>query len=625
MTEFLFIFSKLPLESIKTDSLIAVFKTSMRDPIIKEIKSEKSLCFTASFVNKYPTINESENTINITFENYYMELEKQTYEKGFRNFEKLVFNHKDGTLCLQTSSWGITHFYVCSPKSGLFVISSNFKNIFALYPQMRSKINYDAIIEYLFSHTILGIKTYFHEIFLCPPNSNIFIDFKNLKRNLKSSLINSEKRIHNLNYEKKSDFEKISSELSNRLKQSILFISRKFNDCTFNIMLSGGLDSRVITASIPNSMKEKAIALTFDTDSDGREIRSAEKIAENLSIKHIIKIYDYSDVLRLKEFHTWLSEGSSYIIVSSIHPLLQQSKNGFILEGFLGDTQFGGEFFKAIDFNISSQDSDDLVQIFLNVNEKMGYSFTLDYFLSIFDMNEQNNISRIIKKGYKELFNIFWNSDDLTMLLECALFFSRGRRVTIGGTRAMEYYANDVKLFYDSEFISKVIMLPPEDRFDRKLELNVLTKLNKNIQKIGSTSTSIYQKFPKLRKHVLSIIYFMEKLTKRRINPYYSKNSVQSWLRDENHPYTQWIFNQILDPSNLLYEFVDYENIKKAFEKYLRFNYKFFKNLTQFLDLELYFQIIYGHAYDMCILPRIDNIDIISDILDKKWRIRNPY
>lgn len=625
MTEFLFVFSNMLKYKFNTNELVATLEKSMRKPLIVTSNFDHVTCVTASFVKNYPEIKNNEKEIEIVFDNYFKELENQTYEIGFRNSERITFNRCSSVVKIETSTWGLTHIYICSPEPGILVISSNFKNIFALYPNIRNKIDYDSIVEYLFSHAILGTKTYFHEILLCPPNSEISINLKTLNNNLKKWMHNVVKRINNLNYIKNADYHLTTEYLAKRIQDSIQYLYEKYNGSHFNLMLSGGLDSRVLAASIPESYNKKTTALTFDTEPNGREITKSSKIAEKLNLKHVTQVFTYKDILNFKEFHTWLSEGSSYIIVSSIHPLLKMSVSGFVLEGFLGDTQFGGEFFDSVDFSLDSLKQDELIEYFIKLNEDMGYSFTMEMFTNLFKEKDAEDILNVIINGYKSLFDLMWDSEDIFMLIECALFFSRGRRVTIGGTRAIEYYANDVKPFYDSEFISKVLLLLPEYRIKRKLEIDVLQKLNKNIGASASTSTSIYHKLPRLRKYVLSAINFIEKITRKRINPYYSRNSVRFWMRDKKHPFMKWIYDEILIPSNLIFNFVDYEQTKQMFEDYTKYKFNYFKNLTQFLDLESYFQIIYAVADNEYCLPKIENIEIISDVLKFKKFVKNPY
>ncbi|MHA1222961.1 MAG: asparagine synthase-related protein [Candidatus Heimdallarchaeaceae archaeon] len=625
MTEFLFAFSKNSNLSLNINKLESTLNKSMRNPIIDKISFEHIKCVIASFVKGYPSIKNNENEVEIIFDNYSKELEHKTYAFGFRNSERIIFNKESLKVKIITSTWGLTHLYICSPNPGVLIISSNFKNIFSLYPDIRRKLNYDSIIEYLFSHTIFGIKTYFYDVLLCPPNSEISINLETVNKDLKNSLSNAKKQIKVLNYSKDADFNTISEYLAKRIKDTLKCLYEKYSDTQFNLMLSGGLDSRTLAAAIPKPYRKKTKALTFDTEIKGKEIIKAQKIANKLNLKHITQIYTYEDILSFKEFHTWLSEGSSYITVASIHPLLDKTESGFVVEGYLGDTQFGGEFLGTVDMNLESVERSNLIDFFIKVNEDIGYSFPLDVFADFFKNRDLKEIIEIISNGYKSLFDLMWDSNDVLMLIECALYFTRGRRVTIGGSRAIEYYSNDVKPFYDSGFISKVLLLHPKYRIKRKLEIEVLRKLNKDIGLLSSTSTSIYHKLPRLRKYVLSVINFLERITRKQINPYYSKNSARFWMRNKNHPYTKWIFERILNPSNLIFKFVDYQSTKQMFEEYTKYRSNYFKNTTQFLDLELYFQIIYGRSKKEFKLPEIEKIKIISDVLKFEKTMNNPY
>lgn len=81
----------------------------------------------------------------------------------------------DKNIRIITDPFGLDYIYVALIDQKRLVISSHLKYILIANPILINELNYDAIVEYLYSHTLLGKKTFFNNIMLLPYNSIIDI------------------------------------------------------------------------------------------------------------------------------------------------------------------------------------------------------------------------------------------------------------------------------------------------------------------------------------------------------------------------------------------------------------------------------------------------------------------
>ena len=107
--------------------------------------------------------------------------------------------------------------------------------------------------------------------------------------------------------------------------------------------LSGGMDSRVILAAIPEKIRKQMKAVTFGVEG-ADDCRIAKRVARRFGIElhHMILDTDIFKDNFLK--HIWMSAGISNHMVAPIASAVSLLNVDRIFDGFAGDAQFGGGF-----------------------------------------------------------------------------------------------------------------------------------------------------------------------------------------------------------------------------------------------------------------------------------------
>jgi len=186
---------------------------------------------------------------------------------------------------ISTDPMGTDFIYISYFGNTLY-ISSQMKYILQSDVGLLGTLDYDAMLEYVFSHCILGMKTFFKNIKLLPYNRTIRIDYDKLESADIDSIIlaNSE-----IKYQFPSDYKKMDME---EYKKTVKEQALQFRDYFTKILnirennnyflLSGGLDSRTLITSVDQDIKSKYSGITFDYSSTGQNVTYAKRVAEIL-------------------------------------------------------------------------------------------------------------------------------------------------------------------------------------------------------------------------------------------------------------------------------------------------------------------------------------------------------
>jgi len=551
-----------------------------------------------SHLENDPIININEFIIRIKLRNSFPTEKRNVNNNIFSNIEEICFNRITEELEIKTSTFGLTQIYCYFSKDKRLILSSNIKNILHLYEEEKAELNYDSIIEYLYSHIIYGQKTLFSNIYLLNSNSKFMFNLSNISYELFiRSLNTSEKIIKHLEYDTNVCYERICKEISEKFKNSVNY------PCLFSnrilLPLSGGLDSRLIASALSNENRKKTVALTFDFLENGKEITRARKVANYYGIKHVFSKVKEEHILGNINSVIWKTEGQGYNYLGIILELWKKIDGDIILDGYAGDAQLGGEFLGWKD-----KSKENIYERTIKLLEEKKYAFPRKLFFRLFNKSEQKKLENILLDGIKDLYNSFWFSSDKYLIMESFLYFSRVRRNTIGGARLSEHYGVNVKPFYDIEVMSRVLQIPNKYRKNRKLEKKIQFILDPEITS-DSTSTSVFFRiyfflksvplFKKMIKYLFNVKNSIENIFGIQFLPKYS-NLLHNILRKGKgyDTYINWITSEILNESNLIFSIVDYKQVYQMFQKNIRGRENYFTYLVNLIDLELFFQLLYS-------------------------------
>ncbi|MHA1500732.1 MAG: asparagine synthase-related protein [Candidatus Heimdallarchaeota archaeon] len=460
--------NKFPENSIVKEKNIAVCVADFLKNNYQVTNSKKQLEVQISKI-KYPKLSSE----NINEDNY---------------SPKFIFNKENNDLVINTNIFGDEYIYVAVIDDEKIVLSLKFNT------KLLDRLDYNAIIEYLFSHAIFGSKTLFKDIKLMPSNSIITI--KKWTSNANKTVLKSISKKKNRyqfpkKYNNEIDLESSALNIASDLKNLISkYIDVNYGKIAF--LLTGGLDSRILVSTIPIEHKEDIEAYTYDCHEEGREIRNAREVTKLLNLKHKTVTINEDDIIQNSFRHMWYSEGvSNHIIGIRLKLINEMPKKVIVVDGFLGDGQFGGSYSDKI--NIFARKSKSTAKNLLAKLVAQELAFPKRIFYRINKAGKED-INKILLKGLGEQVQQLWPVEDKELQLECLVAQARARNYMIGSVRSVNYISKIVTPYAHPEIMSKYLEVHHKYRKGRNFELFTLSKINNEAAIYQTTSLIWYNR-----------------------------------------------------------------------------------------------------------------------------------
>lgn len=139
------------------------------------------------------------------------------------------------------------------------------------------------------------------------------------------------------------DFGATAQRAGRLLRQSVTYLWHTREDLA--VPLSGGLDSRMLAASLPEPSRVPAYTWGIE---GCRDLAYAHQVAEALGMPHHRYAYDGGYVARFGERGAWLTEGTCDLTNMHVVPYVEQVHRGgaMLLDGLAGGGVLGGGFIK---------------------------------------------------------------------------------------------------------------------------------------------------------------------------------------------------------------------------------------------------------------------------------------
>lgn len=247
-----------------------------------------------------------------------------------------------GTLLLARDRMGVKPLYYYMDDH-CFVFASEIKAILQ-HPDVPVQLEPGSIPEYLFSTAILDERTMFRNIYAVPPGHTL-------------TLINGEMRLApywelNLDSDHSpGSLEQWKDEFVDLLTESVQM--RLMSDVPFGSLLSGGLDSSLLTAmasaASPSRLNTFSIEFTNNVKMNfqNSDTYYARLLAERLPTTHHEYVLDPSEYSGIMEKVTWHMEKPVELTTPSLYLLYQKVKAEatVVISGEGADELFGGYFF----------------------------------------------------------------------------------------------------------------------------------------------------------------------------------------------------------------------------------------------------------------------------------------
>ncbi|MCE7749755.1 MAG: hypothetical protein GPJ51_15320 [Candidatus Heimdallarchaeota archaeon] len=493
-------------------------------------------------------------------------------------------------LVISTDPLGTDFIYFASFNGNLY-LSSQMRYILQCEKELLSHLDYDAMLEYVFSHCILGMKTFFKKIKLLPFNKTITLNLDEFDGSEleKVFLENSE-----VKYEFPSNYEKMDEDSYEKIVEEQAKLFEKYFNILFNnqnknnyFLLSGGLDSRLLLTSVEDSLRKKCRGITFDYSESGGNVSNARKVANLLNIEHIVRIINAEETIKDSLKHMWYCEGVSTLVASRLVTFLSEveSENNLYIDGYVGDGQLGGEFFAAIKSKNLKKDS---AYSLLKAMQLHNYFFPPKVFEKT--VKEKDILKRIIMPELKKHVELIWPIDDERMKAETFLALTRGRKYAVGGPKTVEVFGTTVLPFYHPQIFSTYVKVPFKLREKRNFELDVLGVLNEEVASLRTTSS----KFKRLKivQNTLKIVRWLEKKIGISIVPK-SSSPIFMWM-DKEGSYYKFINKLLTDENSFIWNIMNKEVVRKLFDDLFNRKSHLELFLSAFIDLEIMMRLFYG-------------------------------
>ena len=583
----------------KKDAIEKVFLGEFKQT---EFSKEKNcVILAADFLKDNFLLEKNDTGINLRINTKKMLVlkEQQKEEKKNTSYSPVIsINTKTMDVEIKTDPFGANLIYIAILENGKMVISSHIKYIIAMHPKLLNELDYNALVEYLFCHSILGVKTYFKKIRLLPGNSKITI--KKWEKKSQEKLengINHRKTWYAFptDYVKTDNIDHNASEISELLKTQMKNYAT-IENLNFAFLLSGGLDSRLLISATDKKWKKSIETYTFDDFSDGKEIKYAKGVSDILGVPHHYKVISDADVLKYCFKHMWHCEGLSNHVISIRHALFEKiSGEKLLFDGLLGDGPFGGNYLVY---------TEKLVRKYVSPEKRLmenlianEYSFPKRKFYEILDASKDQTL-QILEQGMHEQRNLLWPIENESLALEYLLTQTRARGYMLGGSRSFSHLAPIVVPLAHPEIISSYLKVPPKLRKKRKLELLTLKYLNEELANYPTTSLIWYNRLfaTWFIRFGLKSLQFFETLFRVPLLPKYSSVPYFEWMR-KRESYYEMILDLLSDEA-IIWNILDKAKTMKLFHDFIKRKNHLHKFILHIIDLEITLRLFFALKED---------------------------
>ncbi len=391
-------------------------------------------------------------------------------------------------------------------------------------------------------------------------------------------------------------FEKINYHLENVSNNLKLALNKLDKNNTFNLGLSGGLDSRILLAYLKNQK------FKFQTHIYGMnqfdEAKIVNKISKFYKIKHdkiTVKQKDYLNdsymSTLISNFQCTINSFPQRLIYKN---LSKKYKNHTFLFGTALDCTMGDAWQTKETMRIKSKKK--LIEYFrkkhvFKFNQKEFSNFFLDKSLS----------KDIYEESYEKIKSIIFkiNSDDCFDITSSFFFECRGKRWYNNSLVYPLYYCDIKNPFYDRNLLNSLSIIPSKLRANDYFRIKFLGNADEDLSKIiyNKSMTPANAEYPQNKEMIQKINLKEEKKFQKWIKSGFNKKFSSSRY-DAN--FREWL--------------VGNSKINLKLNKYFQDN----KNI-----LGRYFNLIYFYKYKKMINKKLENLKTIIIFLSLSSYLKN--
>ncbi len=315
-------------------------------------------------------------------------------------------------------------------------------------------------------------------------------------------------------------------------------------EAALGIPLSGGLDSRICLAALPG---KKAGVSTFTWGDPGcLDRKIASRLSALFGTKHFDYDYRYESLARLGPMGVWWSDGQAgcadYHFLPYLDDLAEHCR--VVLNGFAGDVVLGGNFHKRPILGLPVSRAARVLFRLKNGGVPAGEAGEVI-------LGEAGKEARELEERYAGRIREFYDGD-LLAAVDSFLLETRVRRWTSFGTQMLRTRVVSRAPFYDRDFFSFLLKIPPSWRTRHKFYRKVLLLHFKEAASLPWETTGFPASWPPgifrpAGRLARSAMDRLERFTRGRIRSPYPVARISAAYRGVLAPLFQ---ETILDPGS---------------------------------------------------------------------------
>jgi len=376
-------------------------------------------------------------------------------------FSFALWDKKKSSLFIARDRLGIKPLYFGIYGSN-FIFASEIKAILA-HPQVRTEVDLSAIPEYILCTSLLNSKTMFKNIYAVPPGTVMVIKNGAIQKYRYWSIEHNSAQTGN------ASFAESCEEVRGLLDSSVGL--RVMSDVPFGTLLSGGLDSSLVSAMATKHVDSRLMTFSMGYHKnktlrpEGTDAHYAAQVAASYGTDHTELVFQSEDYFDVMKSVTWHVEKPVDLTSPSLFLLYKgvKLKSTVVTSGEGADELFAGYHF-FLDGDQSQQPTEfpwapylDDVSTLLNpaLEKETGYRETIRTTL----MNEMNALEtddRLNKRLY--LFLKYYLVEMLERLDKTSMAWGVESRVPFLDHRLVEYVVNMPSAYKSKEGTTKILL-----------------------------------------------------------------------------------------------------------------------------------------------------------------------
>jgi asparagine synthase (glutamine-hydrolysing) len=390
-------------------------------------------------------------------------------------FIAALYHDRQKKLVIINDRLGLYPLYH-SRTNGKFQFASGVRSLLA-DPYQPRKVDPITIIQFLTFDHALGNRTLLEDIYLLPPASILI--YKNNGTKIRSYWqIGFPEYYHSHNEQYYIDG------FLHYLRQAV---KRQIEvNQPAGILLSGGLDSRLILAFIQKNIRNQDFhAFTFGIPGCD-DARYAQEVASVLKTRHHFFKINSDYLVDVAEEGIRLTDGlENCIHMHSLASLKQETEIvKIIFKGFLGDALTGHLVRRIL---LSNYDKNSLNQLFFN-----------HYYITF----NQSQLHELLSENFRRRLNGGFSNDFLETFIHSRIanatdymslfdLHQRQRRMTLQGVELVRSQSVVRMPYCDNELIDFMLEVPPGFRYERDVMKKAITQSFPALAKIPYTGTGL--------------------------------------------------------------------------------------------------------------------------------------